>query len=34
MFAQPPQTAKLKSILNQELGPLVAQQKLTQRRAG
>ena len=27
MFAQPPQTAKLKSMLNQELGPLVAQQK-------
>ena len=27
MFAEPPQTAKLKSILNQELGPLIAQQK-------
>jgi uncharacterized circularly permuted ATP-grasp superfamily protein len=27
MFAQPPQTAKLKSILNQEPEPLVAQQK-------
>jgi hypothetical protein len=27
MFAQPPQTAKLKSILKQELGPLFAQQK-------
>ena len=27
MFGQPPQTAKLKSILNQELGPLIAQQK-------
>src|SRR5262245_43152747 len=27
MFAEPPQTAKLKSILNQEPGPLIAQQK-------
>jgi hypothetical protein len=27
MFAEPSQTAKLKSILNHELGPLIAQQK-------
>jgi hypothetical protein len=27
MFAEPSQTAKLKSILNQELGPLIPQQK-------
>ena len=27
MFAEPPQTAKLKSILNQELRPPIAQQK-------
>jgi hypothetical protein len=26
-LAEPPETAKLKSILNQELGPLIAQQK-------